>query len=162
MAAQTIEDLFAHELEDIYFAEHELTESYERIAEQVEDDELRDLVESHIEETGTHIERLVDVFETMGEPPQTEECEGIEGLLTEWEEFADENEPGPVLDYYNLVTLLKTERYEQTAYESLVALAERQGRDEAADLLRSNLEEDEANLDRLAEMAESFDYDSLS
>ncbi|MFC4358145.1 ferritin-like domain-containing protein [Halobium salinum] len=162
MSAQTIEDLFEHELEDIYFAEHELTESYERIAEQVEDEELKEFVESHIEETGTHIERLVDVFETMGEAPQTEECEGIEGLLAEWEEFAEENEPGPIMDYYNLVTLMKTERYEQSAYESLVALAEQQGKDEAADLLRSNLEEDEESLDRLAEMADNYDYDSLS
>ncbi|MFC5973070.1 ferritin-like domain-containing protein [Halomarina salina] len=161
MAAEDIDDLFEHELEDIYFAEHELTEAYDRMAETSSDEEVAAFFESHVEETGDHIERLVEVFELTGEAPQTEECEGIEGLLAEWEEFAEENDAGSVHDYYNLVTAIKTERYEQTAYESLVALAHERGDSEAEDLLRENLDEDEETLDELAEMAENYDYGSL-
>jgi ferritin-like metal-binding protein YciE len=157
-----MDELFEHELQDIYFAAHELTTAYERMAELSEDEEIEQLFRSHLDETATHIDRLVEVFEESGEPPQTEECEGIEGLLTEWEEFVEEGESGPVLDYYNLVTAMKTERYEQSAYESLVALARESGRDDAADLLQSNLEEDEAALDDISEAAASYDYDSLS
>jgi ferritin-like metal-binding protein YciE len=159
--ADDIDDLFEHELEDIYFAEHELTEAYQRFADRSTDEELTEFFESHVEETGDHIENLIDVFELTGEPPQTEECEGIEGLLREWEEFAEENETGSVHDYYNVVTAMKTERYEQTAYESLVALAAERDDEEAEELLRENLDSDEATLDRLAELAESYDYDSL-
>jgi ferritin-like metal-binding protein YciE len=161
MTADDIDDLFEHELEDIYFAEHELTEAYDRMAETSTDEAVVEFFETHVEETGTHIERLVEVFEQTGEAPQTEECEGIEGLLAEWEEFAEANESGDLHDYYNLVTAMKTERYEQTAYESLVALADARGDDEAEELLRENLDEDEATLDELAEMTENFDYDSL-
>jgi ferritin-like metal-binding protein YciE len=102
------------------------------------------------------------VFEESGEPPQTEECEGIEGLLTEWEEFLEESESGPLLDYYNLVTATKTERYEQSAYESLVALARESGREDAAELLQQNLDEDEAALEEFSEATSNYDYDSLS
>ncbi|MWG36133.1 YciE/YciF ferroxidase family protein [Halomarina oriensis] len=161
MSTASLDDLFEHELEDIYFAEHELTAAYEQMAEASTDEDLVAFFEAHVEETGSHIERLVDVFEATGEAPQTEECEGIEGLLTEWEEFTADHDPGPVHDYYNVVTAMKTERYEQTAYESLVALASERGDEEAMDLLKTNLDEDEETLSDLAEMARSFDYDSL-
>jgi ferritin-like metal-binding protein YciE len=101
MAAETAADLFEHELEDVYFAEHELVEAYERMAEHAHDERVRRLLESHASETGEHVERLVEVFEETGEPPRTEECEGIEGLLVEWEAFVEENEPGPIMDYYS-------------------------------------------------------------
>lgn len=153
------DELFEHELQDVYFAEHELTTAYKRMTEQTADDDIQAFLENHVDETGTHIERLVEVFEETGEPPQTEECEGIEGLLSEWGEFAEDTTTGPILDYYNLITAIKTERYEQSAYESLVDLAERQDRTEAADLLRSNLDEDEETLDELNQMA--TDYDAL-
>ena len=162
MSVASMDELFEHELQDIYFAAHELTTAYERMAELSEDEEIEQLFRSHLDETATHIDRLVEVFEESGEAPQTEECEGVEGLLTEWEEFAEDASSGPVLDYYNLVTALKTERYEQSAYESLVALARKSGREESADLLRENLEEDEATIDRLSERATAFDYDSLA
>ena len=155
MSVQSASDLFEHELQDIYFAEHELTSAYERMADQTEDERVQEFFEEHVDETAGHIERLVEVFEETGEAPQTEECEGIEGLLTEWEEFLDEAETGPLLDYYNLVTAVKTERYEQSAYESLVDLAEHEGRSEAADLLRENL--DEATLDDLVERVDEYD-----
>ena len=161
MAIDDIDGLFEHELEDIYFAEHQLTSAYERMAESSSDEDLVGFFEDHVEETGDHIERLIDVFELTGEAPQTEECEGIEGLLTEWEEFAEENDPGAVHDYYNVVTAMKTERYEQTAYESLVALAHERGDEEAMDLLRENLDEDEETLNDLAKRARSFDYETL-
>ena len=157
MAAESAADLFEHELEDVYFAEHELVEAYERMAEHAQDEAVRTLFENHASETGDHVERLVDVFEETGTPPQTEECEGIEGLLDEWEEFVEGNESGPVVDYYNLVTAVKTERYEQTAYESLVDLAERQGRDDAVDLLRANLEADEGMIAETRSLLDEFD-----
>ena len=155
MSVQSASDLFEHELQDIYFAEHELTSAYERMADQTEDEGVQEFFEKRVDETAGHIERLVEVFEETGEVPQTEECEGIEGLLTEWEEFLDETETGPLLDYYNLVTAVKTERYEQSAYESLVDLAEHEGRSEAVDLLRENL--DEATLDDLVERVDEYD-----
>lgn len=158
MSADTVSDLFEHELEDVYFAEHELIEAYERMAEHADDEEVKAFFEEHASETGTHVERLLDVFEETGEPPQTEECQGIEGLLVEWESFVEENEPGPLMDYYHLVTAVKTERYEQTAYESLVDLAEQLDRTAAADTLRENLSEDEETIDEINSRLEAFDH----
>ncbi|MFD1515314.1 ferritin-like domain-containing protein [Halomarina rubra] len=161
MAITDIDALFEHELEDVYFAEHQLTEAYERMASVSSDEDLTAFFESHVEETGDHIERLVEVFERTGRAPQTEECQGIEGLLTEWESFAADNEPGAIHDYYNVVTAMKTERYEQSAYESLVALASERGDDGAMDLLKQNLDEDEETLNDLAKVARTFDYETL-
>jgi ferritin-like metal-binding protein YciE len=158
MSVETVSDLFEHELEDIYFAEHELIEAYERMAAHADDEEVQQFFEAHASETGTHVERLIDVFEETGEPPQTEECEGVEGLLAEWEEFLEENESGPLMDYYHLVTAVKTERYEQTAYESLVDLAEQLDRDVAAEILRENLNEDEETIVEIRSRLDGFDH----
>lgn len=159
MTIDTTEDLFQHELKDIYFAVHELTTVYDRMANQTVDDEIREFFEAHLTETSNHIERLFAVFKSIDRAPETVKCQGIEGLLAEWTEFTDEAPAGPLHDYYNLTTAIKTERYELSAYRSLINLATHQGHSEAADLLQANLEENEETLDELIELAQ--EYDSL-
>jgi ferritin-like metal-binding protein YciE len=86
-----------------------------------------------------------------------ETCQGIQGLLAEWAEYVEEHEPGATMDYYHLVTALKTERYEQTAYESLVELAERHGRDGARERLQANLDEDEETIEEIEFVLEGLE-----
>ena len=155
MSVQSASDLFEHELQDIYFAEHELTSAYERMADQTEDKGVQKFFEEHVDETAGHIERLVEVFEETGEAPRPRSARGSRGCSPSGRSSSTEAETGPLLDYYNLVTAVKTERYEQSAYESLVDLAEHEGRSEAADLLRENL--DEATLDDLVERVDEYD-----
>ena len=157
MTMETTNDLFHHELKDIYFAVHELTTVYDRMANETVDDDIRVFFEGHLSETSTHIERLFDVFNATGRPPETVRCQGIEGLLEEWTEFTDKAPAGPLHDYYNLTTAIKTERYELSAYRSLINIASRQDHSEAADLLQANLDENEQALDELIKMAQEFE-----
>ena len=69
MGATSLQELFEHELGDVYFAEHRLVNAYESFAANTNDQELTDLFEEHREQVGSHIERLVQIFDTMGEPP---------------------------------------------------------------------------------------------
>jgi ferritin-like metal-binding protein YciE len=122
---------------------------------------MTDLFEEHREGVGDHIERLVEIFDTRGEPPQEEECQGIEGLLAEYEEFVEEGPDANVLDLYNVSTAGKTQRYEITAYESLVEVAKALDDEEAVSLLRETLDEEKETLDRLQEHGAAFDYESI-
>ena len=55
----------------------------------------------------------------------------------------------------------KTQRYEITAYESLIEIAKALGNKEAADLLRETLAEEQETLERLQERGATFDYGSI-
>lgn len=161
MTASTLEELFEHELEDIYFAENELYDVLGDLADQVESDEAQSAIEEHREETDEHIDRLEEVFDTIGEPPEKEECEGIEGIVTEQEEFADQDPPAEVLDLFNLAAAQKTEHYEIAAYGNTILLADQLGYDDAADLLEQNLREEQDALEELSEIAENYDFESV-
>jgi ferritin-like metal-binding protein YciE len=161
MGASSLGELFEHELGDIYFAEHRLVDAYEEFASNTNDQELAELFEAHREQVGEHIERLVEIFDTMGEPPQEEECLGIEGLLDEYNEFVEEDPDPSALDLYNVTTAGKTQRYEITAYESLIEVAKALENEEAEELLRETLEEERETLEQLQEQGATFDYGSI-
>jgi ferritin-like metal-binding protein YciE len=158
--------LFEHELGDIYFAEHRMVEAYEAFAANSDDQGLTETFKPQRERVGDHIERLVEIFDTMGEPPQEEECQGVEGFLSEYQDFVFEGPNANALDIYNVSTAGKTQRYEITtyeitAYESLIEIAKALGNEEAADLLRETLAEEQETLERLQERGATFDYGSI-
>jgi ferritin-like metal-binding protein YciE len=159
MTATSIHDLFVHSLEDIYYAEGELLEALEKLADNTENEEIAEAFREHREETEEHIDRLEKVFDIVGHEPEREECEGIEGLIEEHEEFAGEDPEQHVLDLHNLVAAQKTEHYEISAYGNLALFADRLGYDEAGDIFHENLEEEEAALEKLKDLTEQYDYE---
>ena len=161
MSASTLEELFQHELEDIYYAEQQLVDALSELAEQVEDEDVSEALSEHQEETRTHIERLEEVFDQVGEEPEKEKCEGIEGLIEEQEEFAEEDPDQHVLDLFNLASAQKTEHYEIAAYGNITLIASKLGYDEAADTLEETLREEEETLDELSQLTENYDFDSV-
>lgn len=156
MSLSTPKDLLVHGVEDIYYAENELLDALETLAEQSSDEGIVEAFESHREETTEHVERLEQVFEQLGEEPEEEQCEGIDGLIQEHEDFVEEGPAEEILDLHNLVAAKKTERYEITAYEHLISLANRLDMSETAELLEETLEEEEAASDKLTSLAEEI------
>ncbi len=160
MTVSTIHDLFVHDLEDVYYAENELLDALEDLADHTSNDEIAEAFREHREETRQHIDRLEQVFDIIDHEVEREECEGIEGLITEHEEFVEDEDPDQgVLDLHNVVAAQKTEHYEIAAYGNLALFADRLGYDEAGDLLHQNLEEEEAALEELKDLVESFDFE---
>jgi len=162
MGATNLEELFEHELEDIYYAEHAILDALDDLAEQVEHDEIRQALRDHREQTEGHVERIEEVFDMIGEPPEEEECEGIQGLVEEQQNFADEGPDAEVLDVFDLTSAQKVEHYEIAAYGNLAMLADRLGMDEAGDILHENLEEEKETLEDLKDLTESYDYEQIA
>ena len=157
MAMQTIEELFEHELKDIYSAEHSLLDALEQMADESSDRDIRKAFTQHRKDTQGQIKRLERVFKSMGRKPQAKTCPGIEGLIKEKKAFVREKPSAELLEFYNIGAAQKTERYEITAYENLIDMAEKLGMDDAVELLEQNLEEEEGALNRLKAIASEFD-----
>ena len=157
MAMQTIEELFEHELKDIYGAEHSLLDALEQMAGESSDREIKKAFTQHRKETQGQIKRLDKIFKSMGQKPEAETCPGIEGLIKEKKAFMREKPSEELLEFYNIGAGQKTERYEITAYESLIDMADKLGMTDAVELLEQTLQEEEAALNTLKMIASEFD-----
>jgi ferritin-like metal-binding protein YciE len=63
---KTMDDLFAHQLQDIYYAEQQITKSLPQMIELATNRELQAGFRLHLEETKKQIERLDQVFAKLG------------------------------------------------------------------------------------------------
>ena len=157
MAMESIEELFEHELKDMLGAEHSLLDALEQMASESSDREIKKAYTQHRKETQGQIKRLEKIFKALGRKPEAETCPGIEGLIKEKKVFMREKPTEELLEFYNLGAGQKAERYEITAYENLIDLADKLGMPDAVELLEENLQEEEAALNTLKTIASEFD-----
>ena len=59
---QTMDDLFLHTLQDIYYAENKIVNSLPDMIENATNAQLKQGLQSHLGETKTHVKRLEQVF----------------------------------------------------------------------------------------------------
>lgn len=153
----SFQQLFLHELKDLYWAENKLTEALPRLAEAATTDLLKQAFQTHLEETRGQIARLDRVFDLLGEDAEGVTCEAMKGLIEESEELISETTAGTLTrDAGLIIAAQKVEHYEIASYGSLRTLARLLGHTEVANLLQENLNE-EGNTDhKLTQIAESF------
>src|SRR5690606_6025221 len=154
MAVKTIEELFIHELSDIYSAEKQLTKALPRLARAADAAELRSAFELHLEETQGQIERIDQVVEVLGIKLKRIKCAAMEGLVEEGKEVIDSIDAGPLRDAALIGGAQKVEHYEIAAYGTLCALAKQLGYKEALTLLKETLQEEKATDEKLTMLAE--------
>ncbi len=154
MAVKTIEELFIHELSDIYSAEKQLAKALPRLARAAEAEELRTAFETHLEETNGQIERIDQVVELLGIKLKRIKCAAMEGLVEEGKEVIDSIEAGALRDAALIGGAQKVEHYEIASYGTLCALAKQLGYKDAITLLKETLEEEKATDEKLTMLAE--------
>ncbi|MCC8538324.1 ferritin-like domain-containing protein [Xanthomonas codiaei] len=154
MAIKTVEELFIHELSDIYSAEKQLTKSLPRLARAATEPKLKDAFETHLEETQGQIERIDQVVELLGIKLKRIKCAAMEGLVEESREVIDEIEAGPVRDAALIGGAQKVEHYEIASYGTIAAMAKQLGYADALPLLLATLEEEKATDEKLTLLAE--------
>ncbi|HET8812875.1 MAG TPA: DUF892 family protein [Gaiella sp.] len=149
----TPRDLFLHELGDIMYVEQKLSnEVLPKLISEVTDDEFREALEQHLDQTKRHLRNVENVFEELGESPHAEQCIGFEGLKSEHDKLLSEASPD-LVDSIDLGAAARTECYEIAAYEGLRRMAKAMGEDKAVDLLDRNLEEEKDALKTVEKIA---------
>jgi len=154
MKLDTLQTLYVDELRDLYNAENQLLKALPKMAKAASSEELKDAFEKHLEQTKTHVERLEEVFEEIGEKPKGKTCKAMKGLIEEGSEILHEEGEESVIDAGIIVAAQKVEHYEIASYGSVRTFAQLLGKDSSAELLQTTLdEESEANelLNTLAE-----------
>jgi ferritin-like metal-binding protein YciE len=152
---KTMDDLFLHTLQDIYYAENKIVKSLPEMIDNATDAQLKQGLKAHLGETEGHVKRLEQVFQLMGKKPKSVDCQAIDGIIDEAEEVTGEVEDKDVLDAAIIAAGQAVEHYEITRYGSLIAWAKRLGRNDAAKLLEQTLNEEKAADRKLTTIAES-------
>src|SRR3954470_17228395 len=95
---RTMNDLFVHQLQDIYYAEQQLVKALPKMAEKASDQTLKQGFLTHLEETKGHVKRLEQVFEMHGAQVKAVTCPAIDGIIKEANEVAGEVDDKSELD----------------------------------------------------------------
>ncbi|WP_159713612.1 YciE/YciF ferroxidase family protein [Geminicoccus flavidas] len=152
---KTMDDLFVHQLQDIYYAEQQITKALPKMISKATNPQLRSGFEQHLRETENQLQRLEQVFKMHGVQAKGVTCPAIDGIIKEANEVAGEVADKEVLDAALVASAQAVEHYEITRYGTLIAWAKQLGRNDCASVLQQNLDEEKATDVKLTQMAEA-------
>ena len=152
---KSMEDLFLHGLQDVYYAENQIVKSLPTMIEKATNRELATALRNHLKETENQVARLDKVFENLGQSPKGTDCPAIDGLIKEANDVAGEVEEKAVLDAAVIGSAQAIEHYEISRYGTLIAWAEELGYANVTGLLNTNLKEEKAADEKLNGLAEA-------
>jgi ferritin-like metal-binding protein YciE len=155
MRLDSMENLFLHEIKDLYNGEKQLIKALPKMAKAAASEELRHLLEEHFEETRHQVERLERIFDMLGKPARGIKCKGMEGLIEEGDDLMAEEGDAAVKDAALIGAAQRVEHYEMAVYGCARTYAEMLGMMEAAELLQATLDEEKAADEKLNQLAMS-------
>jgi ferritin-like metal-binding protein YciE len=151
---KSMDDLFLHVLQDVYYAEKQIVKALPDMIEKATNRELTAALQNHLGETQKHVQRLDQAFELIGESPKGSTCPAIDGIIKEADEIAGDIAEKKVLDAALITAAQAVEHYEITRYGTLIAWAEEIGNSAVAKLLTTTLNEEKAADKKLTTIAD--------
>jgi len=151
---KSLNDLFMHGLQDLYYAENQIMKALPDMIEKATDAQLRAGFEKHLAETEGQIHRLRQVFELLEAEPKGEKCPAIDGILKEGKELMGEIDDEDVMNVGLVAAAQAVEHYEITRYGALIAWAGELGRSDCIPHFKANLAEEKATDLKLTALSE--------
>jgi ferritin-like metal-binding protein YciE len=152
---ETMDNLFVHTLQDIYYAEKQILKALPEMEQKASNTQLKNAFKSHLEETKGHVKRLEQVFKMEGKEPKGVDCPAIDGIIEEANDVASDVDDKQVLDAALAAAAQAVEHYEMSRYGTLIAWAKQLGRADCANVLEQTLKEEKAADQKLTTIAES-------
>lgn len=149
MGTTDTKELFTEMLAEGLYVERRLTEVLPELAGQASDPSLAEMFEHHLDETREQLANLQTIADTFDGGARESGSRALEGLVLDTREAIARIEDPVARDACLIAAALKNEHMEMGFYEGIIALAEGLDMDEAADLLRANLEQEEHTAEEL-------------
>lgn len=154
MKLERLEDVFKHELMDLHSAEQQLAAALPKLAEKASSPKLREAFENHLAVTREQLERLKEIGQQMGVELKGETCKGMQGLIEEARHIMEMDGSEQAMDAALIAAAQRVEHYEIAGYGTVCTYAQELGHDEALELLKKTLAEEERTDELLTEIAE--------
>jgi ferritin-like metal-binding protein YciE len=152
---QDLYELFIDELEDMLSCENQIIKALPNLIKLASSKNLREALETHLEETKNQVLRIKKIFSILGFPAKEKTCEGMEGILSEGSAMVKGKSQASILDATIISAAQKVEHYEMASYGTLRSFAKHLELDkEIINLIQENLDEEGAADKKLTKLAE--------
>jgi ferritin-like metal-binding protein YciE len=155
MQLETLQDLYVHELKDLYSAEKQLVRALPKMARAAKNEKLAAGFQEHLEQTKEHAVRLERILSKQKKSTRGSRCKGMEGIIAEGEEMVEEEADPEVKDAGLISAAQRVEHYEIAGYGTARTYAEMLGDHEGARLLQTTLGEEAETDQKLTKLAKS-------
>ncbi len=160
MTANSLQELYVEQLQDLYSAENQIIKALPKMIEAAQSDELRSALKEHLKVTRKQASRIETICQELGEGAQNEKCKGMEGVLKEGSDLLKEVSR-EVRDAAIIAAAQRVEHYEMAGYGTARTYATLLGFPEAASMLEQTLEEEKEADQILSELAEELNVEAL-
>lgn len=154
--SEPLNHLFMRELSDLYDAEHQWIAALPKITQAATSIKLKNACAEHLRACRAHVERLDQVFASLGVAARRKRCRAMTGLVNEGEELIRAERVPQVLDTGIVNAVQRVEHYEICEYGTVRTMAEALGFSEAASHLERTLREKEASSGKLRIVADAL------
>jgi ferritin-like metal-binding protein YciE len=161
MEIDSLRKLYIEELKDLYSAEKQILQALPRMAKKASSPQLKAGFEEHLRQTEGHVQRLEQIFETLGKSPRGKKCKGMEGLLEEGKEVMQEDMDEETRDAALIAAAQRVEHYEMAGYGTVRTYAQLMGERDAVKLLQQTLDEEGQTDKKLTQLAESINVEAM-
>lgn len=151
---KSFDDLFLHELKDLYSAEKQVMKALPKMAKAATDASLKKAFETHLTQTEAQIARLDAIAKELNLKLDGHACKAMKGLIEEGDEIMKDVEAGELLDAALICAAQRVEHYEMAGYGCARTFAGLLGHKNVQKLLQQTLDEEgttDKNLTKLAE-----------
>jgi ferritin-like metal-binding protein YciE len=155
MELETLQDLYIHELKDLYSAENQLIKALPKMKKAARNRQLAASFNQHLEQTKRHAQRLAQILKRHKESTSGPKCEGMEGLIKEGDKMGKEDGADGVRDAGLIAAAQRVEHYEIAGYGCARTYAEMLGDKQGARVLDTTLREEAATDKKLTKLAKS-------
>jgi ferritin-like metal-binding protein YciE len=162
MTMQNSNDLFIHELSDMYDAEQRILQMLPTMAQECNNNDLKNAFKQHEQETRQQVLNLEQCFQKLGSQPDRSACYAIAGLKQEHDAFLKENPTQDLITMFDAGGAAKTEAYEIASYRGLVEKANMMGQTQCAQLLKQNLDQEVAMAQRVEMISHQLDQQMIA
>lgn len=160
MKLETLQDLYIHELRDLYSAEKQILKALPRMIKAANHDDLAAGFEEHLKQTKEHALRLEKILASHNETTRGPKCKGMEGVLKEGAEIIEEEMDEEVRDAGLITAAQRVEHYEIAGYGTARTYADLLGDTKSARLLQTTLDEEAQTDKKLTKLAKAINLEA--
>ncbi|HEX8237121.1 MAG TPA: DUF892 family protein [Abditibacteriaceae bacterium] len=155
MAVNTLDELFAVELQELLSSEQLILQTLPQMAQMASTPELQQALQEHEAQTRGQVQRLEQIFQQMGQSSAGGDGRALQALISQAQEKLQQIEQPAVRDAFMIAAQQKVEHFEISCYGTARSHALQLNNTHAADLLQATLEEEEQTDQRLSRLAEN-------
>lgn len=154
MQINSLQDLYQTKLQLIYDAEEQALQAYPQLLQLVQNDQLRQALQQHMQVTQQQVQMLQQLFQAGGASAQQQRCQSMQALIQEGQQMAGQIQDPDTRDAFLIGAAQAMEHHEIAAYGTARAWAEELGLDDAVGVLETILDQEKQADDLLTQVAE--------